>query len=155
MRTFATDYATGTASEKQLLPLFSKFFKTTFAPTGQYNSFDFSSATHQLELKTRTNSRTKFPTTMIPASKVANLNTAKTTIFAFKFTDGLYYIEYNPTLFSTFETNEFQRADRQDHTDRKQPYIYIPVKHLQSISASPEVQGLSLKTDIPPLLVPV
>jgi hypothetical protein len=139
MRSFAVDYATGTNAEKQLLPIFNRFFKTVFSPTDKYDSFDFTSPTHQLELKTRTNKCNQYPTTMVPKSKLDAIPSTKKTIFAFNFTDGLYYIEYDPTLFKTFETNEFQRTDRQDHTDRKQPYLYIPVKHLLPI-ATPQGQ---------------
>lgn len=144
MRSFATDYATGTQAEKHLLPIFNRFFNTTFAPTTRYDSFDFTSPVYNLELKTRTNSKSKYPTTMIPASKLSKLS--KKTIFAFNFTDGLYYIEYDQTLFKTFTTNEFQRADRQDHRDRKQAYLYIPVKHLLPINPNAKPVDSILKT---------
>jgi hypothetical protein len=131
MRTFAADYATGTQAESRLLSTFNQFFNTTFQPTGKYDPVDYTSPTHDIELKTRTNKYKQYPTTMLPYSKIRHADSSpRTTIFAFNFTDGLYYIEYDPTLFSSFTTNEFQRDDRQDHTDRRQEYIYIPIQSL-------------------------
>jgi len=131
MRTFAADYHLGTTAESRLLPVFNAFFNTAFAPTGKYDPVDYTSPTHDLELKTRTNKYRQYPTTLLPYSKILHAaSSPRKTIFAFNFTDGLYYIEYDSKLFSTFTTNEFQRDDRQDHRDRQQEYIYIPIKHL-------------------------
>jgi hypothetical protein len=134
MRSFAADYATGTQAESRLLPIFNSFFDTTFTPTGKYDPMDYISPTHDLELKTRTNRYKQYPTTLLPYSKILYAQSSpRKTIFAFNFADGLYYIEYDPELFSTFTTNEFQRDDRQDHRDRQQEYIYIPIKSLRPI----------------------
>jgi hypothetical protein len=134
MRTFAADYTLGTQAESLLLPIFNSFFNTTFQPTGKYDPMDYTSPTHDLELKTRTNRCKQYPTTLLPYSKIRHAQSSpRKTIFAFNFTDGLTYIEYEPNLFSTFTTNEFQRDDRQDHRDRSQEYIYIPIKHLLPI----------------------
>lgn len=139
MRTFAADYATGTQAESRLLPIFNDFFNTTFTPTGQYDPVDYTSAAYDLELKTRTNRCKQYPTTLLPYSKIRHADSSpRKTIFAFNFTDGLYYIVYDPVLFDTFTTNEFQRDDRQDHRDRCQEYIYIPIKHLRRIPTNAE-----------------
>ena len=139
MRTFAADYATGTSAERTLLPTFNAFFKTDFTATGKYDPFDFVSPTLNLELKTRTNKYRQYPTTMLPYSKITHAaSSPKRTIFAFNFADGLYYIEYEPTLFSTFTTNEFQRDNRQDHRDRSQDYIYIPIGNLSRLNPNAE-----------------
>ena len=132
MRTFAADFALGTSSERSLLPLFNSVFNTTFQPTGKYDPVDYTSPTIDIELKTRTNRYKQYPTTMIPTSKLQYAATSpRRTVFAFQFTDGLYSIDYDPALFSTFETNEFQRNDRSDHTDRAQDYTFIPIKYLR------------------------
>jgi hypothetical protein len=139
MRSFAADYQIGTAAESALLPVFNTFFKTTFQPTGKYDPMDYTSPTHEIELKTRTNKYRQYPTTMLPYSKIRHAQSSpRTTIFAFNFTDGLYYIEYEPTLFSSFLTNEFQRDDRQDHRDRNQEYIYIPIGNLSRLTPNAE-----------------
>jgi len=131
MRSFASDYEIGKRAERALLPTFNNYFKTDFISTGRYDSLDFVSSTHNLELKSRTNALNQYPTTLLPYSKVQHAEASqRKTIFAFNFTDGLTYIEYDKALFLTFGTNEFQRPARADHTDRNQLYIYIPVKHL-------------------------
>lgn len=137
MRSFAKDYQLGTTAEKQLLPILNELFNTTFQPTQKYDPFDFTSPTLNLELKTRTNKYKQYPTTMLPNSKIVHAElSGKPTVFVFNFTDGVYYIHYDSTLFSTFTTNEFQRADRQDHTDRAQSYIYIPIQSLLRLNSN-------------------
>ena len=139
MRSFAADYTAGTKAESRLLPVFNAFFNTTFSLTRQYDPVDFTSPAYDLELKTRTNKYKQYPTTLLPYSKIRYAESSpRKTIFAFNFTDGLYYIVYDRTLFSTFTTNEFQRDDRPDHTDRSQSYIYIPIKHLLPIPTNAE-----------------
>ena len=51
-------------------------------------------------------------------------------ILLFKFTDKLTYIEYDKTLFDTFEVKQFSRAQKQ--WDEK-AHIYIPIEHLTII----------------------
>ena len=139
MRSFAADYHTGTQAESKLLPVFNAFFNTTFAPTGKYDPVDYTSPIYDIELKTRTNKYRQYPTTMLPYSKIRHAATSpRRTIFAFNFTDGLYYIEYDKSVFSAFTTNEFQRDDRQDHRDRSQEYIYIPIGNLSRLNPNAE-----------------
>lgn len=139
MRTFAADYRLGTQAESALLPIFNRYFNTTFTPTKQYDPMDYTSPAYDLELKTRTNKRNQYPTTMLPYSKILHAKSSpRKTLFVFNFTDGLYYIAYDDILFSSFTTNEFQRDDRPDHRDRQQQYIYIPVKHLLPIPTNAE-----------------
>lgn len=146
MRTFAADYTLGTQAEATLLPVFNRFFKTTFTPTGKYDPMDYISPTHAIELKTRTNKYKQYPTTMLPYSKVQHADSSPlTTFFVFNFTDGLYYIEYNKSVFSAFTTNEFQRDDRPGHTDRAQEYLYIPIKSLRPLIPNAEPMDSVLK----------
>ena len=58
--------------------------------------FDFSSDKCYVELKTRRNSKDKYPDTMIGYNKIAYaINTDKPVYFCFHFTDGLYYYEFD------------------------------------------------------------
>lgn len=140
MKSFKQDYAAGIQSENALLPILNKYFNTTFTKTSQYHPVDFQSPKAFVELKTRTNRYSQYPTTMLPYSKITFAKQAdRPTYFVFAFTDNTYFIEYNQSLFSTFTTNEFQRQDRQDHTDRNQDYIYIPIKHLLRLSTNEPV----------------
>ena len=49
----------------------------------------------------------------------------------FNFTDGLYYIKYDPELFKTFDVRTGGRNDRGQYEYK--PYLYIPTKHLTLI----------------------
>jgi hypothetical protein len=89
-----------------------------------------------VELKTRTNTKDKYPTTMIPLSKVkiAESNPDKTYYFAFKFVDGIYYIQYKKDVFDTYEVKEGGRWDR--GRPELNQYCYIPVADLTNLVLS-------------------
>lgn len=97
-----------------------------------YAPFDFRTKNKKIfiELKTRNNTKDKYPTTMVSQSKVniAKEYPKKTFIFCFKFTDGLYYIYYDKDLFDTFETSQGGRTDR--GRDEFNTYCFIPVHKL-------------------------
>lgn len=125
MRTFKEDYQQGTAQELNIKPILeSHFGPLTKTPT--HFPMDYKGKTAFLEIKTRTNASTTYPTTMIPYSKIQFAKASKlNTFFIFVFTDGIYYIKYDQS-FDTFEKSTFQRSARLDHNDRPQLYLYIP-----------------------------
>ena len=65
---------------------------------------------------------------MITSNKLKN--TDRQLILLFGFTDGLYYIKYDPLIFDTFEKKKFKRAgvctDALEHA-------YIPIGDLKLI----------------------
>lgn len=132
-RSFKDDYAAGISIEKDLKPMLeSKFGKLT--KTGRYDKLDYEGAECFVEIKSRTNRYSQYPTTMIQKSKFdyARLQT-KPVYFVFAFTDGIYYIQYTPELFDTFESGVFQRPGRIDKTDLRQVYVYIPITSLTRV----------------------
>jgi hypothetical protein len=135
MRTFTDDYQFGTTSEEQTLSTILTLDPTLHRNQDKYSPFDYNNAgnTTFVELKTRNNAKNKYPTTMIPLSKVkiAEKNPSKTYYFAFKFTDGLYYIQYDKNLFDTFEVKEGGRWDR--GRPELNQYLYIPVNKLTAL----------------------
>lgn len=131
MRSFRSDYAFGMVGETDVLPRINKHFSTSFCKGGTYDPFDFHSDSYDLELKRRTNKHNTYPDTMIPYSKIKHIK--KKTVFCFLFTDGLYYIQYEPEVFSSFDKKMFVRSARSDKIDVPQEYIYIPVKCLNKI----------------------
>lgn len=134
MRTFKEDYANGIKSENSLISKFTSFFKSTPTKLPQYHPMDFAVNTNYIEVKTRNNASTTYPTTMIPYSKIDFAKASPSnTYFVFVFTDGIFYIEYDETLFSSFHVETFQRNPRPDHQDRAQQYIYIPVSLLHKM----------------------
>jgi hypothetical protein len=129
------DYAFGLNGERSVIGKMSAHFKTNFSKTEDvYDPFDFKDSKTCIELKTRRNTKNAYPTTMVGANKVkiAQQDTSgKKYIFAFNFTDGLYYIEYEKELFSTFETSLGGRSDRGQ--PEMSDYCFIPVSLLKPL----------------------
>ena len=101
----------------------------------RYAPFDFRTKNKStfIELKTRMNAKNKYPTTMVSQSKVniAKEYPKKKFVFCFKFTDGLYYIQYEKELFDTFEMSQGGRNDR--GREEYNTYCFIPVSKLTKI----------------------
>ena len=124
---YPKDYASGIIEQKNLLPKLKEYFKKDIVEIdNKLSPFDYECSKYYYELKTRTNTLNKYPTTMITLNKLQN----RPLILLFKFTDKLTYIEYNKTLFDTFEVKQFSRAQKQ--WDEK-AHIYIPIEHLKVI----------------------
>ena len=128
-RHFQKDYIYGKQQEIKILPLIEQYFDDNITQTTtQYAEYDFTSDFYNFELKSRKNNFNTYPTTMITSNKLKN--TDKQLILLFEFTDGLYYIKYDPLIFDTFEKKKFKRAgvcaDAQFHT-------YIPIGDLKLI----------------------
>lgn len=133
-RSFKDDYAAGISIEKDLKPMLEFKFVDKLVKTGRYDKLDYEGERCFVEIKSRTNRYSQYPTTMIQKSKFdyARLQT-KPVYFVFAFTDGIYYIQYTPELFDTFESGVFQRPGRIDKTDLRQVYVYIPITSLTRI----------------------
>lgn len=128
------DYAFGTNSECMLLPTLQNLFGSDLeCSTDKFATIDFSSNTHNVELKTRRNTMRKYPTTMIGKNKIDYLvNSEKKGIVVFKFTDGLYYLEITRDNINKFGLEEGGRSDR--GYDERQLYYFIPTNMLKLIS---------------------
>ena len=74
------------------------------------------------EIKARRCAMNSYPTTIIPCSKTAKKEERDNLIFVFLFTDGLYYIKYDPKVFETFSTESI--------TYYRQGILPKPVKHM-------------------------
>ena len=74
------------------------------------------------EIKARRCAMNSYPTTIIPCSKIAKKEEKDNLIFVFLFTDGLYYIKYDPKVFETFGTD--------DITYYRKGIQAKPVKHI-------------------------
>lgn len=118
----------GIEQQKIVLPIIQNYFnRNIIEHIEQYSKYDFSDEIYNYELKSRTNNLNKYPTTMITLNKI---DKSKPLILLFKFTDKLTYIEYDETLFNTFEVKQFSRAKKE--WDEKN-HIYIPIKYLKVI----------------------
>ena len=132
-RSFKDDYKAGIDIESNLKPVLeSKFGRLT--KTGRYDKLDYEGEDCFVEVKSRTNRYAQYPTSMLQKSKCdyARLQT-KPVYIVFAFTDGVYYIQYSPEVFDTFETAVFQRPGRIDKTDLRQVYVYIPITSLTRV----------------------
>jgi hypothetical protein len=132
----AKDLEYGLQKENEVMNVLSKAFDVELIKTSKYASIDFKSDSVDIELKSRTNAHDTYMTTMIPKSKIDYIKKYggdKRFIFAFNFTDGLYYIEYNSEFFDKFEFKMFVRNKRIDYNDKEQMYCFIPTSKLIKI----------------------
>jgi len=131
MASFKNDYEMGKTNEDNVLFKINSFFNDNIVKsTSRYNKYDYKGDEYYYELKTRNNNYETFPTTLIPYNKIM---TNKKQIFLFDFKDGLYYIEYIPTVFNDFELKNFVRNKRIDFNDTIHLYYYIPIEKLKKI----------------------
>jgi len=130
-RSFKQDYTYGKKQEVSIRPTLELFFKEILYETTNFCPYDFRSDTRFFEVKSRPFEHSKFPTTLLPCSKAR-----EDLICIFNFTDGIYYIPYNPTLFATFERKSFCRKKRSDYNDKPADYWFIPISALLPINYS-------------------
>jgi hypothetical protein len=134
MRSFQNDYQYGIQNEKVVMPILERTFNENFEKTAKFHPLDFKGRGCWVEVKSRTFDVGKFETTMLPYSKIEYAQKCENSVyFVFVFTDGIYYIMYDPVVFSKFSVNVFQRSGRTDHRDIAQQYIYIPTNLLTKI----------------------
>lgn len=124
------DYLRGIQKQREVLPIIKEYFqsKDMIENEKRYSKYDFYDEKNVYELKSRTNKKATYPTTLLTCNKITD--TDKKIIFLFAFTDELCYIEYNFSLFSTFERRPFSRIN--ELTDEKY-YYFIPIEHLITI----------------------
>ena len=122
---FENSYINGKLSETRVLPDIINYFKTDIKINPeQYGKYDFTDSTTQYELKTRTNTLSKYPDTLITFNKCS---TEQDLILLFAFTDCLTYIKYNKETFSHYKKKMFSRANlKQD----EKLHVYIPIEDL-------------------------
>ena len=126
---YSNDYKYGMSQEKKVLKIIRHFWnKPNIEKTkDQYSTYDFEDENNFYELKSRKFPSYKFETTMIATGK---FQTKKSQILLFDFTDGLYYIKYNPDEFANFTTQLYQSEDRIGMRGNNREYVFIPVNRL-------------------------
>ena len=97
----------------------------------QYAPFDFYNDEVEIELKSRRCRKNQYVTTMIGQDKVIR-RTSKRLVLVFKFSDGIYFIEYSKEKFKNYFVREFRRY-RKGVNDYLKPYVYIPVTELSEL----------------------
>jgi hypothetical protein len=131
-KTYEEDLKFGFKNEKDIIPILNNFFNDTFTNTTRYCNYDFLGIYgKRIELKTRRNKYSDYPTTIIPIHKCITMDLCPN-LFVFKFTDGIYYIEWNKNKFETYEKKIIQ-YNRLGRTDKNEYYL-IPIQDLQIIN---------------------
>ena len=130
----AADLAFGLMNEEQKRGTLEMHFGECFEKDpNQWALFDFfnKSKTVYVEMKSRNNRHDTYATTIVGSNKIRwCTDPTKKYYFAFVFTDGIYYIQYDKTLFDTFECSDFVRNTRSGYEDRMAKYVFIPVSAL-------------------------
>lgn len=96
-----------------------------------YSQYDAISNTTLYEIKCRRCSYLQYNTTIVPIHKTKNIQ--QRLVFIFRFTDGLYYVEYNNDLFDTFE-QKYITVYRQGCNPKKSKHYLIPIDLLSKIN---------------------
>jgi len=131
-RTIQGDLSWGEAQEDIIKPKIESFFDVGFEKTSKNNEFDYINKDKKIiiELKSRTNKKDKYPTTIIGNNKWCKaqklLEQGWEIFFFFNFTDVLCYYE--------FKNQADIVKSKGGRTDRGRPeikyYRYIPVSDL-------------------------
>ena len=114
--------------EKQILAKFSNYLSCSLGETGRYCVVDGIDEENKIvaEVKTRTNTKNKYPTTMMPHNKIKyweNKHTNYDFYFLFRFTDVDSFYKYDPT-----DPLIFERGGRYDRgTAEINDYCFVPI----------------------------
>ena len=124
---FSEDFKFGLQQEDAQFDLIKKI-DCDLVKTSVKSIFDYESKNSLVELKSRNNTCNQYPTTMVAYDKIeyAHRFPDKKIYFCFKFTDGLYYYQYNKD-----DNLEYGIGGRRDRgRDEIKSYCYIPIKYL-------------------------
>ena len=128
----AQDIAFGLNSEEEMINILNAKFNTNVIKLDTFNPFDFETKTRLIELKSRKNLSSKYPTTMIGDNKIIEAEKQnKKVYFVFKFTDKIKYIRYNKSRFDKFQRRVGGRSDR--NCIESNTYCYIPIDELKNL----------------------
>lgn len=141
-KTFSEDLAFGLSKEENVRIILKNFFKdeddiinTKILYKNDFCKYDYEGTTikRRYELKSRTNTKNKYPTTIIPVHKITDETTQTELIFVFNFTDKCSYIKYDEVLFKTFNT-KMLNIYRSGKYDPPTLHYEIPVRLLIDIN---------------------
>lgn len=113
------------------------YLNTHLRHQGAYDIFDFADDTNTtyVELKSRRIRHDAYPTALVGTNKVdACSDPNKDYWFAYCYTDGVYIIKYEKTLFDSFERqDDFLRGARSDCSNNPKRVVKIPTHLLEPI----------------------
>ena len=127
---FQRDLDYGFKAEDDLFSKIKENYGENICKTAKNCRVDYESEDVLIELKSRRNTYSKYPTTMISKSKIDYmLKSGKKSICLFNFTDGVYNIEITENIVRQFELREGGRWDR--GRPEMSQYYYIPIELLK------------------------
>ena len=133
------DLQYGNNGEIFTLPILNEYFGYKIKKLDRYNSFDFVSedGNNFFEMKTRRNDKFKYPSTIVPTSKIVKakklLKKGKNVYFVFNFTDVISIVKYSkdPKKFK----HKIATGGRWDRNkDETKSYTFIFVSCLEDIT---------------------
>jgi len=124
----------GHSKEDSEMEILKKTFGQDLQKTSHYHYFDYQCPNCFVELKSRRNTKDRYPDTMVGKNKIDRASQSERPVFfCFSFTDGLYYWKYNKEDISNGNV-EFRTGGR---NDRGRPeysdYAYIKTGILNRI----------------------
>jgi hypothetical protein len=128
---FNNDYEKGISNEDRVIEFLNKDNTDKFCKCSKNYEFDFMNTQYTIELKSRRNNYSKYPSTMCGYNKllIAEDNPDNTYKFLFLFTDGLYEWEYNKDEFTVKKGGRKDRG-KCEYKD----YAYINISKLKLLS---------------------
>tara|TARA_R110002012_G_scaffold321229_1_gene548254 strand:+ start:902 stop:1450 length:549 start_codon:yes stop_codon:yes gene_type:complete len=135
----AEDLFYGEIGELETLPILIKYFGYKIKKLDRYNSFDFVSedGKNYFEVKTRRNDKFKYPSTIVPTSKIVKAKKynkkGKNVYFVFNFTDVISIVKFSNDK-SEFK-HKIATGGRWDRNkDETKSYTFIFVSCLEDIT---------------------
>lgn len=132
------DIKYGLSKEEEVRLLLKKIFiddediiNTKDLYNNKYCKYDYEGLTtkRKYEVKSRTNTKYAFNTTIIPLHKITPETTNTELIFIFNFIDVCCYIKYDETLFKTFNKKNL-KIWRDNKYDKMAEHYEIPINLL-------------------------
>jgi hypothetical protein len=126
-RSYNNDVAFGANNEVKVIDILQKHWKdeTIIKTTDRYCKYDFESDNCIWELKSRRNTKTQYPTTIIPEHKLMDIE--KDYYFIFYFTNNICcYIKHDKELFETFKRKNIA-CFRRGGNSNPVSHIEIPI----------------------------
>jgi len=126
---YQQDLKLGLGNEDLVYDKIKMKYGDSMVKTTRWNKIDYYNDDVIIELKTRRNKYSAYPTTMIGKNKIDHmLESGKVAVGCFSFTDGLYYIEIDKEKIEKFELKQGGRFDR--GRPELSQYYYIPIDML-------------------------
>lgn len=141
-RSFKKDLEFGLSKEEPVRQLLKSYFQdeediinTKDLYNDEYCKFDYEGTTTKTryEVKSRTNRKYQYPTTILPVHKITTETTKNGLYIIFNFTDKCSYIKYDKTIFDKFETKVF-KIFREGKYDPPTLHFLIPVNILTDMN---------------------